>query len=472
MRNPEKHENPAIKSEVRTLLEKQLAGSLIAFSSGRKPYLPADVLAICPPEYFISPARHIMQAMKDAMGAGVRVDLVTVAEAMKRRANGAILPVHLADVSEWSLSFSNLLTERGVLEAAEAIAVEWRKEQAEIEIAEALRLIRTYGAPADMVRDSLRAAQDVLDSKPFAQDAGLDCRLDEYCANLDAERTAKPVQSPWESVTRILRGGVLPGELCILAARPSVGKSALALNWAWSVACSGKRTLFFSLEMGREQLLDRLVANVGGIDLGAFRQGLTPEQRRRVRKTTASMRGKKLDVIDDARMTLGEVRRRVRTAQRREIPVGLVVVDYLQLVTPEDSKAPREQQVAAMSRGFKLLAKDLGVPVLLLAQLSRKGEDANREPMLSDLRESGAIEQDADIVIFLHQARKRTWHPDEPVKFIVSKGRSSGVGRGNLVFRRRLQRFEESSEAAFDAAEKEEYAQENHWSDQGQAELF
>ena len=260
-----------------------------------------------------------------------------------------------------------------------------------------------------------------------------------------------------------MRGGILPGELAVLAARPSVGKSALALNMAYAVACSGNSGMVFSLEMSKQQLFDRLTANVGNIDLGRFREGLNAVERRKAKEAVAEMRGKSLVIFDDTGITVPEIRRRVRIAQRYHQQVSLVVVDYLQLVTPDDRKAPREQQVAQMSRALKLMAKDLCVPVLLLAQLNRKTEEGRRTPQLSDLRESGAIEQDADIVIFLHQARQ-AWQADEPVQVIVAKGRSSGVGKAHLVFHRRLQRFMDSNETAYaDAIREEENAVNRQW---------
>lgn len=451
---------PAVtRSECRVSLEKQLAGSLLAFSggAGRKPYLAADILAICPARCFIGhEARAVMEAASAIVARGEVVDLVSVAVELHRAAGGKGMAVHQATLASWAVNAGNLFTERAAHEAAATISAEWRKDEAAADVERALQSLRNFGEPLDLPLHNMRAAQETLDSGLGGEKVSLDARLDEYVEALTSARTSRPVQTPWASLTRILRGGTLPKELIVLAARPSVGKSAFALNWALSVARAGKAVVFFSLEMGREQMLDRLIANTGNIDLGAFRLGLTEEQRQKALYASESMRGLPLDIIDDAHVTIGEIRRRVRIAQRRKTPLGLVVVDYLQLLTPEDRRLSREQQVATMSRELKLLAKSLDVPVLLLAQLNRKGEEANREPIMSDLRESGAIEQDADIIIFLHQARRQTWHPDEPVKFLVAKGRSSGVGRDTLIFRRRLQRFEESSDVAFAQAEKEE----------------
>lgn len=463
------------QSEERMMLERELVGGIIAFSVGQKrPYLAADALAICKPSRLLN-GQHkaVLEAIERVTARGEHVDLVTVAEQIKRDANGGDLAVRPEVFAGWAREANaTMLGETSVMRAAATIAAAWRKDEAALMLAEAMRELQVFNRPLDFAQDKIRQAGEVLDSGGVSSAETLDDLLAGHIAALGDRETQRPVKTPWDCLNRILRGGVKPGELVVLAARPSVGKSALALNWAWSVACSGLRVPFLSLEMGREQLIDRLLANFGEIDLGGFREGLTVAMIQKAESAAMEMRGRPLDVIDNTGITVREARRLTRVAQRRGEKIGLLVVDYLQLVTPEDPRVPREQQVAAMSRGFKLLAKDLGIPVLLLAQLSRKGEDQNREPRLSDLRESGAIEQDADIVIFLHQARKRTWHADEPVKFIVAKGRSSGVGTGHLVFRRKIQRFEESTEADFKQAEQEEYEQQQHWSETDQNQLI
>ena len=463
----------ARQSEERGLLEREFVGGIIAFSVGqRSPYLAADALAVCSPAYLVSNQhKAVLEAIERLAIRGEHIDLVTVAEQIKRDAAGTALSVRPEVFAEWAREANTtMFGETSVMRAAEAIAAAWRKDEAAIFLADAARDLQIFNQPLDLAQDKIRQAAEVLDSGGKSRQPGLSELLADHVAALGERNARKPIKTPWDCVNTILRGGVKPGELIILAARPSVGKSAFALNWAWSVACSGMRVPFLSLEMGTEQLLDRLLANCGGVDLGLFRQGLPESTARQVAAVAGQIGDKPLDVIDNTGITVREGRRLVRIAQRRKEKVGMLVVDYLGLVTPEDGRVPREQQVAAISRGFKLLAKDLGIPVLLLAQLSRKGEDQNREPRLSDLRESGAIEQDADIVIFLHQARKRTWHSDEPVKFIIAKGRSSGVGTGHLVFKRKIQRFEESSEAAFKQAEQEEHEQ--HWSETEQEPLI
>ena len=464
-------EKAAQRSDERVSLEHQLVGSVMYHALG-KPYLAADVLAVCPPDVFVSPkAKCVMAALRAVVTRGERVDFVTVGLEIKAQGNGKPA-LSGDDFARFTFAAGNAITENSVLYTARKIAEEWRKDLASVQLSLALQGVHTFGEPLDSPLAYIREAQSILDADIGMAGSDFDALLDAYGAELDKpENRYNPVPTPWYKLNRILSGGVLPGELVVLAARPSVGKTAFALNWAWSVACSGKTTVLFSLEMARQQLFDRLTSNIGNVDLGAFREGLSEGQRVHAKVAVEKMRGKPLVVIDDTRVTLGEIRRIVRIAHRKKKQIGLVVVDYLQLMTPEDRRIPREQQVAEMSRGLKLLAKDLLVPVLLLAQLNRKNEEARREPVLSDLRESVAIEQDADVVIFLHQARQ-AWYADEPVKTIVAKGRSSGVGREDLVFRRKVQRFEESDDQAFKSAQAEEYAANSHWSESEQDRLL
>ena len=314
----------AQRSDERIRLEQQLAGSVVYYSGTHKPYLAGDVLAVCNPGMFISPkAKAIMEGVQALTGRSEQVDIVTVGmEIQRRKKDGENLPIAGDEFAQY-VNAATCISERSVMEAAHIIAGEWRKDMASVELGKAMQDMQAFAVPVDVPLAGIREAQAILDAAGGDKPVSLDARLDEYAANLAAnDSRMRPVRSPWDNLNRILRGGILPKELAILAARPGVGKSALALNWAWSVACSGETAIFFSLEMGREQLLDRLVANRGGIDLGAFREGLTQEQRARVQSVIRDMRNKSLDIIDDTRITVGEVRRRVRIAQRAAVSVS------------------------------------------------------------------------------------------------------------------------------------------------------
>ena len=203
-----------------------------------------------------------------------------------------------------------------------------------------------------------------------------------------------------------MTGGFQRGELTLLAARPAMGKTAWAVcNAATSAARSGAAVVVFSLEMPRRQLGQRLIAAWGDVSSERVRTGrLYPDEWERVGHAGSRLPAG-LWIRDRAGASLFDVRvscRRVEAREKR--PVGLVVVDYVQIMRPTDRRLPREQQVAELSRGLKDLARDMDCPVLALAQLSREAEKrADKRPLLSDLRESGSLEADADVVIGLHR---------------------------------------------------------------------
>lgn len=226
--------------------------------------------------------------------------------------------------------------------------------------------------------------------------------------------------------------GFQPGQLITLAARPSVGKTALAGNIALSVAESGTGVFFVSLEQSRDELAERFTCTLARVttdQLNATGERLTEAVRDDI--TTAVNRLACLPILIDDRTprTIGEISALARLHRRRD-NIGLVVVDYLQLITPEDKRAPREQQVAEISRGLKLLARSLEIPVIALAQLNRSVEARdNKRPRMSDIRDSGAVEQDADIVMFIDRPATYDQKAEESAAtLIVAKHRNGQTG--------------------------------------------
>jgi replicative DNA helicase len=201
-----------------------------------------------------------------------------------------------------------------------------------------------------------------------------------------------------------LTGGLEPGQLIIPAARPAVGKTAVALAIARHVAGNGGRVAFFSLEMTRRELASRLLSAESGIPARVLRTGPNPGEWAAL-ADAATKRGHSSLVLDDrAAASVAYIRARCRRLNRQG-KLALIVVDYLQLMTPENPRATRNEQVGSLSRGLKALAKELHVPIIALAQLNRTSESrADKRPMLSDLRDSGEVEQDADAVLLLHRA--------------------------------------------------------------------
>ncbi|WP_081859155.1 replicative DNA helicase [Desulfohalovibrio reitneri] len=244
--------------------------------------------------------------------------------------------------------------------------------------------------------------------------------------------------------------GLQPSDLIILAARPSMGKTAFALNLALNAATASPETpvMVFSLEMSKEQLASRMLCIQGGVDLSRVRRGWLSES------DWSALRGARdvlarlpLWIDDTPALGVMDLRARARR-MRRERGVGLVIVDYLQLMRASHRVDSREQEISDISRNLKALAKELNIPVIALSQLNRKVEErSNRRPMLSDLRESGAIEQDADMIVFLY--RDEVYNKETPAKgiaeVIIGKQRNGPVGELELLFRAESNRFVEDA---------------------------
>jgi replicative DNA helicase len=242
--------------------------------------------------------------------------------------------------------------------------------------------------------------------------------------------------------------GLQPTELIILAARPSMGKTALVCNIAAAVARENKKgVMLFSLEQSNLELAERflcITARVNGHDL---RTGnLSDEQRDQLAAASDELHNLPLFIDDKPARTMSQIAAISRRQHRKE-PLGVIIIDYLQLIEPEEKHIPREQQIASISRRLKFLAKELHVPVIALSQLNRGVElREDKRPRLADLRESGSIEQDADKVMFLH--RPDAYDPnDRPgeAEVVIAKHRSGPTGIVKLTWRAEYMRFENYS---------------------------
>src|SRR5580698_7967323 len=240
--------------------------------------------------------------------------------------------------------------------------------------------------------------------------------IDEYQGGLNAFLDpSKRVKGISTGFTRLdeKTSGLHAGDLFILAARPSMGKTALALNIAHHVATKVRRSVaIFSLEMSKESLLTRMLCAAARVDSQKFRAGyLSAEERRKLQTAASRLVEAPLFIDDTAGVHLMDMHAKLRRL-RSERDLGLVIVDYLQLMTGRGRLENRNQEVSALSRGLKLLAKELHVPLLVLSQLNRAPETrpGDHRPQLSDLRESGSIEQDADLVAFIF--REEVYKPE------------------------------------------------------------
>jgi len=259
-------------------------------------------------------------------------------------------------------------------------------------------------------------------------------RLDELSKN---QGKMRGVATNFIDLDKIL-GGLQKSDLVILAARPSMGKTSLALDIARNVAIlENKPVGLFSLEMSKDQLADRLLASLANINLWNLRNGrLTSDDYSRLQHAMGSLSEAPLYIDDAGSVNILQIRAMARRLQANK-GLSLIVIDYLQLMEPMNRFASPVQQVTENSRALKMLAKELNIPVLVLSQLSRAVEQRTPSiPKLSDLRESGAIEQDADVVMMIYREDKNTENSLNPniAKIIIAKHRNGPIGDVNLYF--------------------------------------
>jgi replicative DNA helicase len=244
-----------------------------------------------------------------------------------------------------------------------------------------------------------------------------------------------------------MTAGLQPGDLVIVAGRPSMGKTTFALNIAEHAAISANTPVaIFSMEMSREQLTMRMISSIGRVDQSHLRTGnFGDEDWARINSAIAQMKSAPIYIDDSGALTPTEVRARARRLKRERGGLGLIVIDYLQLMQVSGTKENRATEISEISRSLKALAKELQAPVIALSQLNRGVEQrTDKKPVMSDLRESGAIEQDADVIIMIY--REEVYEPETPRKgiadIIVTKQRNGPIGEVHLTFLGKYTRFE------------------------------
>lgn len=330
-------------------------------------------------------------------------------------------------------------------------------------VAERARLRRLIGAAGEMAEIGYDGAADV-DAAVDRAEAALFAALERKDAS-----TAVPISTAiGEAVARIekrfehpgsamgascglhdldsITGGFKDGSLWIIGARPSMGKSALGLGIAASVAKTGKPVLYFSLEMSHEELSERLLAHEAMVDATRIATGdLGEEHWSKIGKAVPQIQALPLEIDDNANTSLLDIRSKARRLKAKRGALGLIVVDYLQLMTGRGGAENRQVEVSELSRGLKVLARDLECPVVALSQLSRNLENrSDKRPMLADLRESGSLEQDADGVLFVY--RDEVYYPEEMAtrgiaELIVAKQRNGPTGTAKVAFISNYVRF-------------------------------
>lgn len=416
--------------------ERQLLGGIF-----RSPEAFDLVSPIVRAEYFAGPHHAaVYRAMETLSHERVPIDLVTVHD--RCRMHRDLTPATLAELWESTPTGANAEyhakivrhcgLSRKLIHAAQAIVNDAIADRQPIDetLADAERRIAGIGTAANGLSEPKAIAQSMREAS---------ARIDERAAS--GGRFAG-LATGVEDLDGML-GGLRAGEVVILGARPSVGKTALALNILANVSESGTAALFFSLEQPDPDIADRLLATRSGVAMGRIVRPvqLTEQESERINSAAVSLSGCGLYIDDTSDQTAQRIGAVTSRAVNRH-GVGLVVIDYLQLMRPENTKVNRTEQVGTMALRVKNLARQCRVPIILLSQLNRESERQNNKPRLSDLRESGDIEAHADRVLLLH--RQPAQHSDDAtiVEVIVAKNRNGPTGEVTLKYVRPVLRFD------------------------------
>ena len=395
-----------------------------------------------PQDFYREAHQQIYRVMTDLFDHGQAVDLITVTEALRQeglleQVGGIPYLTTLANLVPTAANvehYAKIVEEKAILRelikaATEIVARGYagkddvdilldQAEQAIFDVSQR-RTVQGYVALKDVLIETLE-------------------RIEYVYANKDG---ATGVPTGFRELDQ-LTSGLQPSDLVILAARPSVGKTSFALNIARHAAVKDKTPVaIFSLEMSREQIAQRLLCYEAGVNGQNLRQGFLNDNDWKRLSTALGRLGEAPIFIDDTpNISIMELRTKARRI-KVEHGLGLVVVDYLQLMQARGRQENRQQEISEISRSLKALARELKAPVLALSQLSRAVEQRqDRRPMLSDLRESGAIEQDADVVMFLYASPEA--ESTNVIELIVAKQRNGPIGSVKLYFLKDIGRFQ------------------------------
>jgi len=401
-------------------------------------------------DFSLEKHRRIFLRMGELYERGERIDRVTVAnELMKQNQLESVDGVsYLVSLDEGLPVLSNLESYVQIVKDKSVLRRIIFTSQALID-----RCLRAEDEPDQILAAAEESLQKLGDTRTSDSLMNPKRILDEFDgginAFLDPSKRIKGLSTGFLKLDE-MTGGLHEGDLVILAARPSMGKTALALNVAQHVALrpgEAQSVAVFSLEMSRESLLTRMICAAARVDQQKFRASyLNQDERRRLAKAASDLVQSPLFIDDTPGVHLMDIHSKLRRL-KSEHGLGLVVIDYLQLMSGRGRYENRNQEISTISRGLKLLAKDLRVPMLVLSQLNRAPEirQGDHRPQLSDLRESGSIEQDADLVAFIF--REEVYKPqDETLRglaeLLVAKQRNGPTGKVNLVFLKEFTKFE------------------------------
>ena len=430
--------------------EKGVLGSVLL-----NPHMCDDVALLLRPEDFYADAHQKLFAHVLAMhDAGGRIDTTLLAERLRQAgdleaAGGTAYlaeVLHSVPVAAHAVYYAKIVRDKAVLRDLIHASTEILRDAYDPTV-----------EPREMVGKAEERVFAVHDRRSADQVTNIHDVMVEAFDHIDKrlEHGGATGIPTWFTELDNLTGGLHDSELVILASRPSMGKTALATNIAEHVTLKSNETcLFVSLEMARLELAQRLLCSVGKIDGNKFRSGfINRTERDKLVEASNKLSTAPLFIDDTPSRSVTEIAACSRRLKRTS-NLGLVIIDYLQLIEPDNPKDPRQEQVAKIARRLKGLARELKLPVVCLAQLNRQVEErgGDHRPRLSDLRESGAIEQDADVVMFIHREEYYCTREEAEEKGIagiadltVGKQRNGPTGGLKLTWRRQFTRFEDKA---------------------------
>lgn len=406
-----------------------------------------DVVQILNVDNFYSDAHQkIYKAMIVLYESGKPVDLVVLTEALKLANQiddvggyGALAELwDAAPTAANAVHYAHIVRDRSIVRSLINVGNE------------ILRDAYDQVGPADeLLHQATGKMLDVAERGVTGRVYAMDKMLEETFDRIDQRQTRggssiSGISSGYPDLDEVT-AGFQNSEMIIIAARPSVGKTAFALNLIRNIAVDEKSTvLFCSLEQSRVEIVERLLCSHARVDAQKLRKGLmNAEDMERLIAASGVMRNAKIFIDDSPGQGMLRIAANARRLKLRN-DLKMVVIDYLQLIEPENRRDPRQEQVAQISRRLKGLARELSIPVIALAQVNRSSEDRqDHKPRLSDLRESGSIEQDADTVILLH--RPERFEPGQHeglTEVIIGKQRNGPIGDITLTFNKHMMRFE------------------------------
>jgi replicative DNA helicase len=398
-------------------------------------------------EDFYKPAHaHLFDVIQTLYGQGEPVDPITVAEALRRAGlldplggKQAILRIQAGTPAAANAAhYARIVADHALLRRLVAVGGEIAELGYELPDDVGVTLDRAETLVFDVA--NRRLTSSLRGIHPALQES-----LEQLEALFDRDGQLVGVPSGYADLDDLLLG-FQPSQLIVVAARPGQGKTSFALGAAAHVALAERRpVVFFSLEMGYLELTQRLLAAEAGVNSRLLRTGrLAEADWTKISQAVGRLAEAPLSIDDTPHLTVTEMRAKCRRLNAQHGDLGLVVVDYLQLMSTPKRGENRQVEVSELSRGLKILARDLDVPVMALSQLNRSLEyRTDKRPMLADLRESGAVEQDADVVCFIY--RDDTYNPDSSergtAEIIVAKHRNGPTGKVRLAFVEHLTRF-------------------------------